>query len=81
MFAPCLRGFPLNARVSSHSPKMCELGGLAMLNSPSVSQDNMDEPWGYRDKVGERAWMRYFVRVGADMMGRMGTLVILFYDL
>ena len=25
-FSPCLRGFPLGALVSSHSPKMCGLG-------------------------------------------------------
>ena len=35
-FSPCLRGFPPGAPVSSHSPKMCRLGGLAMINSPSV---------------------------------------------
>ena len=31
-FSPCLRGFPPGAPVSSHNPKMCWLGGLAMLN-------------------------------------------------
>ena len=35
-FSPCLRGFPPGAPVSSHSPKDVQLGGLAMLNSPSV---------------------------------------------
>eukprot|EP00061_Rhincodon_typus_P015660 g43459.t1 len=33
-FAHCLRGFPPGIPVSSHSPKMCKLGGLAMLNCP-----------------------------------------------
>ena len=32
IFFLCLHGFPLSAPVSSHSPKMCGLGGLAMLN-------------------------------------------------
>ena len=31
-FSLCLRGFPPGAPVSSHTPKMCGLGGLAMLN-------------------------------------------------
>jgi len=35
-FSPCLRGFPPGAPVSSHSPKDVQIGGLAMLNSPSV---------------------------------------------
>uniref|UniRef100_A0A8C4S2S9 Diacylglycerol kinase n=2 Tax=Erpetoichthys calabaricus TaxID=27687 RepID=A0A8C4S2S9_ERPCA len=34
MFSPCLRGFPPGAPVSSHSPKTCRLGGLAILNWP-----------------------------------------------
>ena len=38
-FSPCLRGFPPGAPVSSHSPKMCELGGLTKVNCPLVSQD------------------------------------------
>jgi len=33
---PCLRGFPPGAPVFSHSPKDVHLGGLAMLNCPSV---------------------------------------------
>jgi len=36
-FSPCWRGFPPGAPVSSHSPEMCGLGGLAMLNCPSGS--------------------------------------------
>jgi len=35
-FSPCLHGFPPGALVSSHSPKMCGLGGLAMLYCPLV---------------------------------------------
>ena len=36
--SPCLHGFPPGAPVSSHSPKVCGLGGLAMLkNAPLVS--------------------------------------------
>ena len=30
-FSSCLHGFPSVAPVSSHSPKMCRLGGLAVL--------------------------------------------------
>jgi len=37
-FSPCLRGFPPGALVSSHHPKMCGLGPLAMLNCPLVFQ-------------------------------------------
>jgi len=33
-FSPCVRGFSPDALVSSHSPKMCVLGVLAMLNCP-----------------------------------------------
>ena len=33
-FSQCLRGFPPDALVSSHNPKMCGLGELAMLNCP-----------------------------------------------
>jgi len=29
---PCLCGFPPGAPVSSHSPKMCVLGGLAIVS-------------------------------------------------
>uniref|UniRef100_A0A8C4RSA4 Ig-like domain-containing protein n=1 Tax=Erpetoichthys calabaricus TaxID=27687 RepID=A0A8C4RSA4_ERPCA len=34
MFSLCLRGFPPGTPVSSHSPKTCRLGGLAILNWP-----------------------------------------------
>jgi len=37
IFSPCVCEFPPDAPVSSHSPKMCGLGGLAMLNCPLVS--------------------------------------------
>ena len=49
MFSLCLHGFPLGAPVSFHSPKMCRLGGLAMGNM-----------WGFGDRVGKRAGVRYF---------------------
>ena len=42
---PCLRGFPPGALVSSHSPKMCRFGGLAMLNCPLVSGGYRDRAW------------------------------------
>jgi len=51
---PCLRGFPPGAPVSSHSPKMCGLGGLAVLNCPFVSGGLARvNVWGY----GDRAWV------------------------
>lgn len=38
MFSSCLCGFPLDAPVSSHIPKMCALGELACLNCPCLSE-------------------------------------------
>ena len=49
---PCLCRFPPGAPVSSHSPKMCRLGGLAMLNCPLVSGGlAMVNAWGYGDRA------------------------------
>ena len=71
-----LRGFPLCALVSSHSPKMCRLGGLAMLNCPLVSQDvsvreiSGINVWGYR----YRTWVKMLRwRVGVDSTGQMAS--------
>jgi len=59
-FSSCQRGFPLGAPVSSHSPKMCGLGGLDMLNCPFVSGG----PAGVNAwSCGDRAW------VGLDWIG------------
>ena len=53
-FSPCLHGFLLGAPVSSHSPKMCGLGALAMLNCPFVSGGLARiNAWGY----GDRTWV------------------------
>jgi len=38
-FSPCLRELPPDAPVSTHKPKMCRLGGFAVLNSLLMSQD------------------------------------------
>ena len=47
-FSPCLHGFPPGAPVSSHSPTMCGLGGLARLNCPLVSGGQARvNAWGY----------------------------------
>ena len=49
----CQRGFSPGAPVSSYSPKMCGLGGLAMLNCPSVSGGLASViAWGYGVWVG-----------------------------
>ena len=62
---PCLHGFPPGAPVSSHSPKMCGLCGLAMLNFPLVSGGLARvNAWGYGDRVSGLV-------VGADLMGQM----------
>jgi len=55
-FSLCLREFPPGAPVSSHSPKMCGLGWLAMLNCPLVSWDggiSRVNMWNY----GDRGWV------------------------
>ena len=56
-FSSCLRGFPPGAPVSSHSPKMCGLGGLAMLNCPLVSGGLAGvNRWGYEDRAWVGLW-------------------------
>jgi len=53
-FSPCLSGFPPGAPVSSHSPKMCGLGGLAVLSCPLVSGGRARvNTWG----CGVGAWV------------------------
>jgi len=50
-FSPCLRG--VSSGCSGFLPKMCGLGGLAVLNCPLVSGGLARvKTWGYRD----RAW-------------------------
>ena len=53
-FSSCLRGFPAGALVSSHSPKLCGLGGLVILNCPIVSG-------GLARVNGDRAWVRLWL--------------------
>ena len=49
-----LHGFPPGAPVASHSPKMCGLDGLAMLNCPLVLGGLARvNAWVY----GDRAWV------------------------
>ena len=50
-------GFPAGAQVSSHSPKMCGLDGLAMLNCPLVSGGLARvNAWGYGDRACVGLW-------------------------
>jgi len=51
-FSPCLCGFPPGVPVSFHSPKMCRLDGLAMINCHLVSG-------GLTGKYVDRAWMGF----------------------
>ena len=64
----------------NHSPKMCRLGALAMLNCPLVSQDMLVRgisgvnAWGYGDGAGGAGGLGGMLsRVGADSMDRMGS--------
>ena len=52
-FSPCLHGFPPGAPVSSHRPKMCGLGGLAVLNCPLMSGGLAR----VNEHCGNRAWV------------------------
>jgi len=61
MFSPCPCGFPLGAPVSFHTPKMCRLGGFAIVKCTGLWEYGRDESM---DKI-------FFQSVLADLMDRM----------